>query len=143
MHLYIALYSTGNVGAYHWALLPTDDALDPEARSNVNLLKTKRLLCCVHLPTIDLAASQFHDFVTEQPAEQGDTPLPPTHQRWTCQLWCIRVLSQLADTGLIESRPSFGDSFFRKICALGMLAERSVKNQLGFVTVEHDSDIST
>ncbi|PBK70506.1 hypothetical protein ARMSODRAFT_1018036 [Armillaria solidipes] len=165
MHLYIALYKTGNLGAYHWALVPTKEVLDPIAslavpafqisnadegarwtlahRTDANLAQSNRLACCIHLPIIDIELKQLYAFVAEQPAEQGYTPLLQTHQRWTCAQWCIRILSQLSEGGLLDvelGTAALGAHFYRKICALGMLGERLPKSG-GIIIIDHDHDI--
>ncbi|SJL08647.1 uncharacterized protein ARMOST_12014 [Armillaria ostoyae] len=147
MYLYIALYDIGMTGAYHWALVPTSDKRftrslkmyqinNPNGDSfwelahtiEPNLAITEKFNCCVRLPSIDLPISDIHAFLEEQDAEQGETPLLSTHlQRgWTCAQWCIRILSELVETGFLKIQLDTGDlqsRFYQRVLALGMLGE--------------------
>lgn len=147
MYLYIALYDIGMTGAYHWALVPTGDKRftrwlkvyqinNPNGDSfwelahtiEPNLAITEKFNCCVLLPSIDLPVSDMHAFLEEQDAEQGETPLLSTHlQRgWTCAQWCIRILSELVETGFLKIQLDTGDlqsRFYQRVLALGMLGE--------------------
>ncbi|KAK0236619.1 hypothetical protein EDD85DRAFT_834131 [Armillaria nabsnona] len=147
MYLYIALYDIGMTGAYHWALVPTSDKRftrslkvyqinNPNGDSfwelahtiEPNLAITEKFSCCVRLPFLDLPISDMHAFLEEQDAEQGETPLLSTHlQRgWTCAQWCIRILSELVETGFLKIQLDTGDlqsRFYQRVLALGMLGE--------------------
>ncbi|TFK52061.1 hypothetical protein OE88DRAFT_1658841 [Heliocybe sulcata] len=146
---YIALYSTGQRGKYHWQLVfPTSsggalghtglvfqvrlkEVWVTEHYDCMNLLEDPTFLCVVRLPPVSDPIKAQQIAAGEDPG-QRDTPLLWTHSQaglgWSCAQWIIRILRTYIAEGIMTDSLTAGAkdkgaNFYLQICGLGAKAE--------------------
>jgi len=153
--LYIALYRSrtypNDTDKFHWVLVPLPEGGRLNVKIQVyqiisrptrtthhistDIAKSDSFVTCVYIGSVRLTPETIKAMITEEPVEQGNTPLLPIHQAqgrgWSCAQWIIRTLQdRFVAKGFLVLTPSDSNDFYIRVCGLGQALRRILDDEL-------------